>query len=148
MGYNSMTYYKNQRSFFFFITVPTLLYANTAGDIENTVNQYISSYVEMNQFSGSVLIAQKGHVLISKGFGMADYEFEIPNDSETKFRIGSLTKQFTAVAIMMLEEKNLLSVDDSLTKYIPDYPNSDKIKIKHLLTHTSGIPDHTKFTWL
>jgi CubicO group peptidase (beta-lactamase class C family) len=145
-----MNYQSNQKLFLFLIIIQlfsitiSTLYASTREDIENKVDLYIGAYVKMNQFSGSVLIAQNGQVIVSKGYGMANYEYEIPNDSQTKFRIGSLTKQFTAMAIMMLEEKKLLNVDDNLTKYIPDYPNGDKIKIMHLLTQTSGIPDHTE----
>jgi len=127
-----------------FIPLSTTLYAKTKKDFKNKVDQYITAYVNMNQFSGSVLIAQNGRILISKGYGMANYEHEVPNNSQTKFRIGSLTKQFTAMAIMMLEEQELLSINDYLKEYMPDYPNGDKIKIKHLLTHTSGIPDHTE----
>lgn len=74
---------------------------------------------------------------------MANYELNVPCTPQTKYRIGSLTKQFTALAIMQLAEDGLLSVDDPLHKYLPDYPNGEKITIFHLLTHTSGIPDYT-----
>ncbi len=127
----------------FSISISTL-YAGTKEDIEKKVDEYISAFVKMKQFSGSILIAQNGRIIVNKGYGMANYEHEIPNNSQTKFRIASLTKQFTAMAIMILEEKKLLNVNDYLTKYIPDYPNGDKIKIVHLLTSTSGIPDHTE----
>lgn len=145
-----MNYQCKQKSFFFpiiiqlvFITISTL-YASSKEDIENIVEEYIGAYVKMNQFSGSIFIARNDRVIVSKGYGMANYEHEIPNDPQTKFRIGSLTKQFTAMAIMMLEEEKRLNIHDNLTKYIPDYPNGDKIKIMHLLTHSSGIPDHTE----
>jgi CubicO group peptidase (beta-lactamase class C family) len=97
-----------------------------------------------SNFSGAVLVAQKGTIILSKGYGFANYEHDIPNTPQTKFRIASMTKPFTAAAIMRLQEKNLLSVHDLLSKYIPDYPNGDKITLHHLLTHTSGIPNYYK----
>jgi CubicO group peptidase (beta-lactamase class C family) len=126
-----------------FVAVPVFS-ANINSNIESKVDHYINAYVKLHEFSGSILIAQKGRDIVNKGYGMADREHGIRNSPETVFRIASLTKQFTAMAIMMLEEKGLLDLDDSLTKYIPDYPGGDKIKIFHLLTHTSGIPDHTE----
>ena len=115
-------------------------------DIQKKVDEYINAHVQMNQFSGSILIAKKGQILVNKGYGYASYRFDIKNNPETKFRIGSLTKGFTAVSILQLEEKGLLSLDDKLKKYIPDYPRGDEITIKNLLTSTSGIPNHTEFT--
>jgi len=113
--------------------------------LESRVDEYIHAHLKMNRFSGSVLIAQKGKILLSKGYGLANYELKAPNKSQTKFLLGSITKQFTAMVIMQLQEKGLLSVDDALNKYIPDYPQGEKITIHHLLTHTSGIPNFTSF---
>lgn len=76
---------------------------------------------------------------------MADYDNKIPNTPQTSFQIGSVTKQFTATAILMLKEKGLLDIQDTIDKYIPDYPDGNKIKIYNLLNHTSGIPEHLKF---
>lgn len=114
-------------------------------DIQKKVDEYIDAYMQMNQFSGSILIAKNNQIIANKGYGFANYSFEIKNTPKTKFRIGSLTKGFTAVAILQLEEKRLLSIDDKLKKYIPDYPRGDEITIKNLLTQTSGIPNHTEF---
>lgn len=117
-----------------------------AQNLEEKVDEYINSYLKMERFSGSILIAQKGEILLSKGYGMANYEHNVPNTSKTKFRLGSLTKQFTALAIMQLQEKGLLNVEDPIIKYFPDYPEVGKmITIHHLLTHTSGIPGFTEF---
>ena len=113
--------------------------------VQEKVNDYINAYMQMNQFSGSIIIAKNGKILVNKGYGFADSEFDIKNNPETKFRIASLTKAFTAVAILQLEEKGLLKVDDKLQKYISDYPGGNEITVKHLLTHTSGIPNHTEF---
>ena len=114
-------------------------------EIREKIDEYIGAFVEMNQFSGSILVAKDGQLLINKAYGYASYEFGIKNTPEVKFRTGSLTKGFTAIAIMQLVETNQLSLDDRLSEYIPDYPRGNEIIIKHLLTHTSGIPNHTEF---
>ena len=95
----------------FLIGMPALIGADTEEEIKNKVDEYIGGHIKVNQFSGSILVAQKGQVIVKKGYGMANYEHAIPNDPRTKFRIASLTKSFTAMAIMQLEEKKLLSVD-------------------------------------
>ncbi len=77
---------------------------------------------------------------------MADIENKQGVTADTKFRIGSITKQFTAVAILLLQEDGKLSVHDNISKYFPDYPLGASITIHHLLTHTSGIHSHTKKT--
>jgi CubicO group peptidase (beta-lactamase class C family) len=98
------------------------------------------------QFMGTVLVAQDGKVLLDKGYGFANLEWEIPNTPTTKFRLGSLTKQFTAASILLLEERGKLKIEDPVKKYMPDAPAAwDKITIFHVLTHTSGIPSFTSF---
>ena len=117
-------------------------------DENNMVNQidlYMKKLTELGRFSGSILVAKDGKILISKGYGQANYELDVPCAPETKFRIGSITKSFTAMAIMQLQEKELLSVNDPISKYIPDYPRGNEITIHHLLTHTSGIQSYTGF---
>lgn len=106
------------------------------------IDAYINAYAKPGYFSGSVLAAEKGKIILSKGYGMANYELGVSNTPDTKYLIGSLTKQFTAMAIMQLQEKGLLNVNDVITKYIPEYPNGSKITIHNLLTHTSGITDY------
>lgn len=106
------------------------------------IDEYMKAYEEKGRFSGAVLAAKNSRIILSRGYGMADYELGVPNNPQTKFHLGSVTKQFTAMAIMMLEEKGKLSVNDTLVKYIPDYPNGGDITIHNLLTHTSGIPDY------
>jgi len=116
-----------------------------AQDIEAKVDGYISPYLKIGNFSGSILIAKEGRILLSKGYGMANLEHDVPNTPQTIFRLGSVTKQFTSMAIMQLQEKQLLNVDDPIAKYLPTYPNGEEITIHHLLTHTSGVPDFTSF---
>ena len=108
------------------------------------MDEVIKSYVADKEFMGSVLVAQNGKVLLSKGYGYANLEWEVPNSPTAKFRLGSLTKQFTAVAILLLEEKGLLQVIDAINKYLPDAPVTwHDITIFNLLTHTHGIPNYT-----
>ncbi|CAH1212133.1 Penicillin-binding protein 4* [Paenibacillus plantiphilus] len=97
------------------------------------------------EFSGSVLLAKKGNILVRKGYGMANLQKKSPNTPDTIFQIGSITKQFTALAIMQLQEQGKLNVKDPIHEYLPDYPHGDVITIHHLLTHTSGIPNFTTF---
>ncbi|PYG85830.1 CubicO group peptidase (beta-lactamase class C family) [Ruminiclostridium sufflavum DSM 19573] len=96
-------------------------------------------------FTGSVLVAKDDEILLSKGYGKADYDKKIDNTPQSIFGIASITSQFTAAAVMMLQEKKLLNLQDTVNKFIEDYPDGDKIKICHLLTHTSGIPEYYSF---
>ncbi len=110
------------------------------------MKQIVQSYVDDKQFMGSILVVQKGQVLLDEGYGFANLEWQIPNSSITKFRLGSLTKQFTAVAILLLEEQGKLKIIDLLNQYMPDAPSAwNEVTIFHLLNHTSGIPNYTKF---
>lgn len=102
----------------------------------------LQPYVDAQMFMGSVLVAKNGKVLFSKSYGMADLEWNVPNSSTTRFNIASMTKQFTAASILLLEDRGKLKTDDLVKKYLPDAPASwSKITIYHLLTHTSGISD-------
>src|SRR5215467_4041751 len=110
------------------------------------MEEVVQSFVENKQFMGAVLVARGNDVLLDKGYGFANLEWNIPDSPKTKFRLGSITKQFTAASILLLEEREKLKVDDPVTKYIPDAPAAwDKITIFNLLTHTSGIPNFTSF---
>jgi CubicO group peptidase (beta-lactamase class C family)/uncharacterized protein YneR len=92
----------------------------------------------------AVLVAKNGEIIYQKAFGMANLELEVPMHNRHVFRIGSITKQFTAVAILQLMEQGLLSLDDDITRFFPEYPvHEHKITIHHLLTHTSGIASYT-----
>jgi CubicO group peptidase (beta-lactamase class C family) len=93
-----------------------------------------------------VLVERAGEVLLNNGYGSANLEWDIPNTPTTRFRLGSITKQFTAAGILLLEERGKLRLDDPVKKHMPDAPAAwDKITIFHLLTHTSGIPSFTSF---
>jgi len=111
------------------------------------LDKLISVYAEYGKFNGSVLVAEKGKVIYKKGVGLADMEWNVPNQPDTKFRLGSITKQFTSMLIMQLVEQGKLKLDVPISAYLPDYPkkNGEIITIHHLLTHSSGIPDVTAF---
>lgn len=110
------------------------------------MDQVAQSYVEDNQFMGSAFVSKNDTILLDKGYGYANLEWQISNSPSTKFRLGSITKQFTAAAILLLEETGKITLDDPVKKYMPDTPASwDKITLFHLLTHTSGIPNYTAF---
>jgi CubicO group peptidase (beta-lactamase class C family) len=110
------------------------------------MEEVIQPLVAKKKFMGTVLVARGNDILLDKGYGLANVEWNIPNSPKTKFRIGSITKQFTAAAILLLQERGSLNVDDRVKKYMPDAPAAwDKITIFNLLTHTSGIPDFTGF---
>jgi CubicO group peptidase (beta-lactamase class C family) len=105
-------------------------------------DDHIQAYVHNGDFSGSVLIAKSGRVVFQKSYGMANYEWGIPNSEKTRFHIASVTKTFTAAAIVMLEQQGKLKLNDPLSKYLPDYLNGDRITIDQMLSHSSGLPDY------
>ncbi|HUQ87978.1 MAG TPA: serine hydrolase [Vicinamibacterales bacterium] len=113
--------------------------ANTA-----RMEQVIQSHVSAGTFMGTVLVARDGAVVLDKAYGMANLELDVANTTTTKFRLGSVTKQFTAASILLLEERGKLNVNDKVKAYLPDAPMAwDRITVFNLLTHTSGIPNFT-----
>lgn len=123
-----------------------LLASAAAQDPTPKFDEYLSELVKQKRFTGSVLVARDGKVIFSKGYGFANAEFEIPNTPQTKFRLGSVTKQFTAAAVLLLQERGKLSVQDPICKYIENCPTAwSEITIHHLLSHTGGIPNFTSF---
>jgi len=115
--------------------------AASAPPPETVVDAIFHDVVHPGQPGAAVLVARDGKILFAKAYGLADVEHAIPVSTETKFNIASITKPFTAAAILKLQEGGRLSLDDALTKYIPDYPRGNEITLRHLLTHTSGIPE-------
>lgn len=119
------------------------------GQVQNPtarMQQIIQSYAANKTFMGTVLVSKDGKLLIDQGYGFADLEWNIPNVPDAKFRLGSLTKQFTAASILLLQERGKLKVEDPVSKYVPNTPAAWKnISIFNLLTHTSGIPNFTSF---
>jgi CubicO group peptidase (beta-lactamase class C family) len=100
-------------------------------------------YAQLKDFNGSVLVAQKGKILLEKGYGYKDVIQKTKADVNSLYQYGSVTKQFTAALIMYLQEKGKLNIQDKLSKYFPELPFADSVTIYNLLTHTSGIYNYT-----
>lgn len=115
-----------------------------SGDTGQIMHSYLTSLTDNGQFMGSVLVAKDSQLILVGGYGLADIEAPRQMRPEERYRIGSLTKQFTAAAILRLEEQGLVDVRSPLSAYLPDYPVADRITVHHLLTHTSGIPDYER----
>jgi CubicO group peptidase (beta-lactamase class C family) len=109
------------------------------------IEAYIEPYVRTNNFSGVVLVTRDGQALFRKGYGLAVREFDVPVTPSTKFQVASVSKSFTAAAVLILAQQGRLRTSDPLKRFIPDYPNGDRITLHHLLTHTSGIPNVNAF---
>ncbi len=108
------------------------------------MNEIIQAYVANDQFMGTVLVTKRGEIVFDRAYGYADLEWQTPMTTDAKLRIGSMTKQFTAAAILLLEERGKLKTDDLIKTYLPDAPAAwDRITIQNLLTHTSGLPNYT-----
>ncbi len=113
-------------------------------DYAEAAGKLIAPFVEADLFAGGILVAQNGVPLLRQGFGIANREWNVPHSITGKFRLGSLTKQFTATAILQLMERGRLKLDDRIARHFPDTPAaSAHISLFHLLTHTSGIPSYT-----
>jgi CubicO group peptidase (beta-lactamase class C family) len=110
-------------------------------DLERRVDNYLAPYVKGNNFIGAVLIAQGDRVLVKRAYGESSYELHVANSAATRFHIASISKPFTAAAILILELRGLLRVSDPIARFLPDFPNGQKITLEHLLTQTSGIPN-------
>src|SRR5271163_874199 len=130
------------RNGFFFVLAATSVL--TAQSTPPDFAARADAYIKAAGIQGSVLLAKNGEVILAKGYGLANIELDVANKPETKFRLGSITKQFTATAILQLQEKGRLKVTDPISKYIQGAPPAwNSITVHHLLTHTSGIPSYT-----
>lgn len=129
------------KKLFLLLILPVSLFAQTQET--EKLEKYLSAQESVKGFSGAVLVMKQGKVVVNKAYGLADREWNVPNTTDARFRIGSVTKQFTAACILQLEEAGKLSVTDKLSKYFPDYPKGDSVTIHMLLNHTSGIANYT-----
>jgi len=116
-----------------------------AQDHAAKVQEVLALAHKYRQFNGAALVAENGKVIYKGAFGMANMEWDIPNAPDTKFRLGSITKQFTATVVLQLVEQGKIKLDGKLSDYLPEYrkDTGEKVTIHHLLTHTSGIPSYT-----
>ncbi len=117
----------------------------SAQDKARRIDELVSLYNKYDQFNGAALVAENGKVIYKKGFGLANMEWNIPNEPDTKFRLGSITKQFTATLVLQLVEQGKLKLDGRVSDYLEGYRKDTgaKITIHHLLSHTSGLPNYT-----
>ncbi len=112
--------------------------------VSNDIDKLLSEQFKPDEPGVTAIVARNGQIIYKKAFGMANLELDVPMQPDHIFRIGSITKQFTAVAILQLMEQGKLDLQDEITRFIPDYPTQgNKITIEHLLTHTSGIQSYT-----
>lgn len=129
-----------------------ILSAQTAGreDLAKKIDAVMSEVYKPGQPGAAIIVRKDSETLFRKGYGLADLELGVPAEPDMVFRLGSITKQFTAVSILILAQEGKLGLQDEITKYLPDYPTQGrKITVEHLLTHTSGIQSYTDMAeWL
>ncbi|MDP8238555.1 MAG: serine hydrolase domain-containing protein [Candidatus Hatepunaea meridiana] len=118
---------------------------SATNDKSEKIHELLSLYHDIGQFNGSVLVAENSQVILKEGYGLANIEWEIPNRVDTRFKIASLSKPFTAMLILQMAAEGKLELDGTITDYLPEYrkDTGNKVTIHHLLTHSSGIPSHT-----
>ena len=128
-----------------YLLIPIFLFTNAlrAQTTAERLEEYMDAAYKAKLFNGVVLASRNDSILLAKGYGWRDYENRIPHDTNSLFRIGSVTKPFTAVVILYLQEHNKLKLTDKISKYFPAYTYGSKITIKNLLTHTSGIIEYS-----
>jgi CubicO group peptidase (beta-lactamase class C family) len=113
--------------------------------LEPAISAYLDPLLKTNNFAGVILVAKGDRILFAKGYGYADIEQRVPNDPGTSFQIASVSKPFTAAAMMRLAEQGRIDLRAPLARILPDYPNGSRLTIHHLLTHSSGIPNINLF---
>jgi len=114
---------------------------SAAGAMKQRIDGFVQPYAASNNFTGVILVRRGGRVQLNQGYGMANYELGVANSPESRFHIASVTKSFTAAAVLLLAERGKLSLDDPVSRHLPDYPQGDRIRIEQLLKHTAGIPN-------
>ncbi|WP_444995238.1 serine hydrolase domain-containing protein [Aliikangiella sp. IMCC44359] len=141
---------------FFVIGMLSLMLGCNSSSIENFVDRCVpvskssdnkyEKKLRKECYSGSVLIAKDGNIIFENGFGKRNRKTDAKNKITTIFRLGTITKQFTAAAIMILQERDLIDIDEPINTYLPDYPNGDLITARHLMNHTAGVPNYNKIS--
>jgi CubicO group peptidase (beta-lactamase class C family) len=144
--------------FFSILVMPAVAAAAPAGPAQKTVDDALAKRIDAvmaeiykpGEPGAAIIVRKDGKTIFRKGYGMADMELGVPVEPDMVFRLGSITKQFTAVSILILAEQGKLSLRDEITKVLPDFPTQGRtITIEHLLTHTSGLKSYTNLSeWL
>src|SRR5258705_13526679 len=127
------------KKIFLFLLVPLSIAAQK--DHASALRQFMTGQHDYFRFNGNILVAKGGNIIYRQDLGYADFNTKRPLNDSSVFELASLSKQFTAMGIMMLKEKKQLSYDDNIKKFFPDFPY-DNITIRNLLTHTSGLPGY------
>jgi CubicO group peptidase (beta-lactamase class C family) len=127
--------------FFLFLVIGQIGFAQ---DKKTTLSEIMKTYHNYNMFDGAVLVAENGKIIYKDAFGLANREWNIPNGTDTKFMIGSVSKPLTATLVLIQVQKGLISLDKTIEDYLPEFKNKPaaKVTIKQLLSHTSGIPNY------
>lgn len=115
-----------------------MVYVNN-DTLATRIHEYVTPYVEVGDFAGAILIQRRDEAIFERAYGLANVEHDVPNRMNTRFVIGSINKQFLATAILLLEQRGLLRVEDTLDKFLPDFPDAKRIMLVHLLTHSAGL---------
>src|SRR5215471_3381098 len=126
---------------FILLTIPADPQSKPDSTIAARIRGYLAPFAASGNLTGTVLVARNGQILFEQSYGMATYEWQTPNSAKTRFHLASVSKPFTAAAILQLQEQGRLSVSDPVSKYVPGFPNGERITLDNLLTHSSGIPD-------
>lgn len=125
------------------LAIATVAGAQSTTGLHAEIDAYLRAHVDANGYMGTVLVARGDEVLFEGSYGFADLEHDVEHGSDSVFRIGSLTKQFTAAAVLDLADRSLVQLDDPVVRYLPDVPESERFTIRQLLQHTAGVPDYT-----
>ncbi|MGB8953434.1 MAG: serine hydrolase [Candidatus Aminicenantales bacterium] len=147
MNFRTHRLFKKVIGIFFLVLIFEMLgCANVKENKSTKIDSLISAYNDYGHFHGTVLLAENGNIILEKGYGFANREWDMPHDPDTKFRIASITKTFTAVLIMQLVETGKIDLNGKLTNYLPSYrkDTGERVTIHHLLSHSSGIPDYLR----
>jgi len=124
-----------------FLAVLTVTTATAQKDYTSAIDSFMKSQVQFRGFNGNVLVARSGKVIYQRSFGYSNFDTHATLDENSLFELASVSKQFTAVGILLLKDEGRLSLSDTLRKFFPELPYSN-VTIRHLLTHTSGLPDY------
>lgn len=120
---------------------PPTTSARPASDFERRMTEYLSPYVKMDHFAGVALVAKEDSILAHRAFGLADRALGVEFTTDMRLRIGSISKDFTAALVLALQDEGLLSTDDSIARFLPEFPAGERIRVRHLLEHTHGVPN-------
>ena len=133
----------NMKKFLILLALGFIGLQGSGQDLNKKLDSLMTVYYRLEKFNGTVLVAKDGNIIFQGAYGYRDADKKIPNDPQTIFQIGSVTKQFTTAILLKLHEQNKLSLKDKLSKYIPDYPKGDSLTLDAIASHTAGIFNYT-----